>query len=502
MTMTAALSPQPTSRAQRQPLPAGHVPRRIPYSELTLQEVIGQGQFGTVWRGTWRGASVAIKKLHLDACVLASSSSAACAGGSGSGGGSGGGSVSGPVSVAREQFGLFMREAALHQAVGNHPNLIGFIGISLPVESAASASAPPPSPRSASGEGGGSGPGAGASSNSVAAAHLCSDEPTAGDVCIVTHYFPLGSVRDLLITRRTLSLLPPAALACDAERRAGPRGDAPLPLLTLLRMLRDIACGVLHLHLEGCIHRDLAARNFLVDQTAATAAGGPTGAPGLAVRVADFGMSRLLLAQQQGGQTQQAQCSGGEGEGEGSLPSASVSGPSSSGSTPWSSPSAFTHSQVGPLKWMSPESILRHAYSARSDSYAFGVAGWELLAGQAEPYAGVLPLEAAIRAAHDETFRPEIATEVPEPLAKLLRRCWAHQPERRPPFEKILNSLQRMERFLADKISRQHSATATATAADGDAYGDGQPLPATHPNPWSPECWADYPDSDSEAGSV
>ena len=209
-------------------------------------------------------------------------------------------------------------------------------------------------------------------------------------------------------------------------------------------------------------------------------------------------MSRLLLAQQQSGQPQQAQCGGGEGEGEGSLSSASSAVASSSGSAPWSSPSAFTHSQVGPLKWMSPESILRHAYSARSDSYAFGVAGWELLAGQAEPYAGVLPLEAAIRAAHDETFRPEIATEVPEPLAKLLRRCWAHAPERRPPFETILKSLQRMERFLADKISRQHSATATATAADGD----GQPLPATHPNPWSPECWADYPDSDSEAGSL
>jgi serine/threonine protein kinase len=495
-TATAALSPQPTSRAQRQPLPAGHVPRRIPYSELTLQEVIGQGQFGTVWRGTWRGASVAIKKLHLDACVLASSAAASV---SGSGVGGGGGSVSGPGSVAQEQFGLFMREAALHQAVGNHPNLIGFIGISLPAESPASesaASALPPSPRSAHAEGGGPGAGVGSSSG-VAPPHLCSDEPAAGDVCIVTHYFPLGSVRDLLVTRRTLSLLPPAALASESERRGGPRGDAPLPLLTLLRMLRDIACGVLHLHLEGCIHRDLAARNFLVDQTAATAVGGPAGAPGLAVRVADFGMSRLLLAQQQGGQTQQAQCGGGGGEGEGSLSSASASAPSSSGSAPWSSPSAFTHSQVGPLKWMAPESILRHAYSARSDSYAFGVAGWELLAGQAEPYAGVLPLEAAIRAAHDEAFRPEIAPEVPRPLAGLLRRCWAHQPDRRPPFEKILNSLQRMERFLADKISRQHSAAATAAAAVDD-----QQRPAAHPNPWSPECWADYPDSDSEAGSL
>ena len=446
--------------------------------------MIGQGQFGTVWRGTWRGASVAIKKLHLDACVLASSSSASASGSSG-----GGGSASGPVSVAQEQFGLFMREAALHQAVGNHPNLIGFIGISLPAESAASESPLPPSPRSAPAQGGGPGAGVGSSSG-VAAPHLCSDEPAAGDVCIVTHYFPLGSVRDLLVTRRTLALLPPAALASESERRAGPRGDAPLPLLTLLRMLRDIACGVLHLHLEGCIHRDLAARNFLVDQTAATAAGGPAGAPGLAVRVADFGMSRLLLAQ----------CGGGGGAGPGSLSSASSACASSSVSAPSSSPSAFTHSQVGPLKWMAPESILRHAYSARSDAYAFGVAGWELLAGQAEPYAGVLPLEAAIRAAHDEAFRPEIAQQVPGPLAKLLRRCWAHQPERRPPFEKILNSLQRMERFLAEKISRQHSAAAAAAA------GDGQQRAAAHdhPTPWSPECWSDYPDSDAEleAGSV
>jgi len=484
---------QPTSRAQRHPLlSSAHAARRIPYSELALQEVIGQGQFGTVWRGTWRGASVAIKKLHLDACVLASSASAcsvsAATGGSGIGGG---GSGPGPGSVAREQFGLFMREAALHQAVGNHPNLIGFIGISLPSESAAAAL--PPSPRSASGEGGG--PGAGFSSG-VSAARLCSDEPAAGDVCIVTHYFPLGSVRDLLVTRRTLPLLPAGALAAESERRAGPRGDSPLPLLTLLRMLRDIACGVLHLHLEGCIHRDLAARNFLVDQTAGT--GGPPGAPGLAVRVADFGMSRLLLAQQQ---SEQPQCGGGgEGSGPGSLSSASAAGASASSSAPAPSPSpsAFTHSQVGPLKWMAPESILCHAYSVGSDAYAFGVAGWELLAGQAEPYAGVMPLEAAIRAAHDETFRPEIAPEVPGPLAKLLRRCWAHAPDRRPPFEKILNSLQRMERFLAEKISRQHSAAATAAAA----ADDDQQRPAAHPSPWSAECWADYPDSDSEAGGV
>jgi kinase suppressor of Ras 2 len=36
----------------------------IPYDELKLFEKIGEGRFGTVYRGSWHGA-VAVKLLHV-----------------------------------------------------------------------------------------------------------------------------------------------------------------------------------------------------------------------------------------------------------------------------------------------------------------------------------------------------------------------------------------------------------------------------------------------------
>lgn len=422
---TPAPSPSSSSSALR-PHPHHHSPRRIPYSELVLKEIIGQGQFGTVWLGSWRGAAVAVKKLHLAASVLAVSAASGASGNSGAsnsskqlhskdGSGSGGSS-----NIAAEQMALFLQEASLMELLGNHPNLISFVGISLPDTPAADGSSS-------------------ASSSAVGPSALSSDEPTQGDVCIVTQYFPLGSIRDLLITKRTLSKIPPSVLAAAVAAGSGQTDQAsaappsPLPLLTLLRMLRDISCGVLHLHLEHCIHRDLAARNFLVDEYS------------LSVRVADFGMSRFLQAAQQAAPNNVA-ANGG---------AASLH-------------SAFTHSQVGPLKWMSPESILRHEYSSASDAYSWGIACWELVA-QSEPYPDHLALEAAIRSAHEPSFRPVIPAYVPKPLAQLMQQCWAHAPKDRPTFAQILAQLERMEAHLKANLKSNPAVS-----------------------PWSEACWSDY----------
>ena len=432
-------TPAPSPSSSLRPLPPPHhSPRRIPYSELVLKEIIGQGQFGTVWLGSWRGAAVAVKKLHLAASVLAVSAATGASGNSGASNSSGkqlrskDGSGSGGSNIAAEQMALFLQEASLMELLGNHPNLISFVGISLPDT--------PPPPTAPDGSA------SAASTSSAAAPSILSfDEPTQGDVCIVTQYFPLGSIRDLLITKRTLGKIPPSVLAAAVEAgdvqsaQATAAPPSPLPLLTLLRMLRDISCGVLHLHLEHCIHRDLAARNFLVDEYS------------LSVRVADFGMSRFLQAAQQTAPNRVPNGTNGNGAGNGAALH-----------------SAFTHSQVGPLKWMSPESILRHEYSSASDAYSFGIACWELLA-QSEPYPEQLALEAAIRAAHEPSFRPVIPNYVPKPLAELMQQCWAHAPKDRPTFAHILAQLERMEAHLKGKLKAKQSIS-----------------------PWSEACWDDY----------
>lgn len=50
---------------------------------------------------------------------------------------------------------------------------------------------------------------------------------------------------------------------------------------TVLKMAKDIAAGMGHLHAEGIVHRDLATRNLLLDEN-------------MNVKITDFGMSRVL----------------------------------------------------------------------------------------------------------------------------------------------------------------------------------------------------------------
>jgi serine/threonine protein kinase len=73
-----------------------------------------------------------------------------------------------------------------------------------------------------------------------------------------------------------------------------------------------------HLTSEGVIHRDLAARNILLDSK-------------LRAKISDFGLSRL----------------GNE------------------------SKVVYSKSDIGPLKWMSPEAVQKKKYSEKSDGKQF-----------------------------------------------------------------------------------------------------------------------------------
>lgn len=81
-----------------------------------------------------------------------------------------------------------------------------------------------------------------------------------GFCCIVTSFCVGGSVYDAFIVRRE-----------------------SLSSAELLRILRESACGILHLHKESVIHRDIAARNFLLDEQRN-------------VFVTDFGLARFKVA--------------------------------------------------------------------------------------------------------------------------------------------------------------------------------------------------------------
>lgn len=79
----------------------GYVFREIDYRELDLEQKIGAGSFGEVYKATWRGAPVAAKKIiNMD-------------------------------DDDDEMVDEFMREAAMMDLLGNHPNIVKFVGACL-----------------------------------------------------------------------------------------------------------------------------------------------------------------------------------------------------------------------------------------------------------------------------------------------------------------------------------------------------------------------------------
>jgi proto-oncogene tyrosine-protein kinase Ret len=139
-----------------------------------------------------------------------------------------------------------------------------------------------------------------------------------------------------------------------------------------------------HLHKFNIIHRDLAARNILLTTT---------GSP----KISDFGMSRLLHVADVG----------------------------------------KTYSNIGPIRWMAPESLAQQIYSKKTDIWSFGIVVYEVVA-QREPHVDVNPLDVGVLI-RDTYLTPTIPTNCPPLLRKIMEMCWHKEPDHRPSIEAICN---------------------------------------------------------------
>lgn len=155
---------------------------------------------------------------------------------------------------------------------------------------------------------------------------------------------------------------------------------APLPVKEALPLLDQLCQGVAYCHAQGVVHRDLKPENILIT---------PTGA----VVIIDFGIAFLRGARR----------------------------------ITW----AGLSTAVGTPDYMAPEQIQGKRGDARSDVYALGAIGYELLSGQ-PPFAGDHPL--AVMSGHlSGTIRPlmELNPAVPKTLDRVLHIALRRQPEER-----------------------------------------------------------------------
>ncbi len=145
------------------------------------------------------------------------------------------------------------------------------------------------------------------------------------------------------------------------------------------RILREVAGALDFAHRRGVIHRDIKPHNVLLERDTGRAL------------VTDFGIARTAEAA-----------------------SLTVSG-----------------MVVGTPAYMSPEQVTGSPVDHRTDLYALGVVGYEMLTGQ-PPFGGNTPTEALMkRVANPAQPVQRARPDTPPALAHVVDRCLAQDPERR-----------------------------------------------------------------------
>ncbi|HXV60715.1 MAG TPA: protein kinase, partial [Vicinamibacteria bacterium] len=156
-----------------------------------------------------------------------------------------------------------------------------------------------------------------------------------------------------------------------------------------LRELFDIAIplsdAVAAAHRQGILHRDLKPQNIIVSDEGR-------------IKVVDFGLAKWTSTL---------------GEEGSELPTVEKT---------------TAGVIMGTLPYMSPEQAEAKSIDARSDVFSMGVVLYEMLTGR-RPFGGDTPARVQASILRDE---PPAIARGPEPLGKLLEKCLAKEPSRRP----------------------------------------------------------------------
>ncbi|KAL6059456.1 Mast/stem cell growth factor receptor [Balamuthia mandrillaris] len=266
----------------------------IPYSELEFDEEIGRGCFGTVWRGTWRETTVAIKMFN---------------------------------SIMDSEMGKanFKAECEIMKHLRPHTNVMQLFGVSM-------------------------------------------EDGTPW--CLVMEYLAQGNLLQFLQQQHSSKTKKKTNATAERNKMA-------------VRMAREIAAGMHHLHSENIVHRDLAARNILL-----------TG--DLTVKVADFGLSTANSDEEQ--------------------------------------------TETIPIRWTPPEFFMHRTFDRKSDVWSYGVLLWEIMNAGKTPYTN-RKTEEVINAVVEGKILLRLDEDSPAVLRNIMAQCFRFDPEERPTFKDIVKML-------------------------------------------------------------
>ncbi|GET66104.1 kinase-like domain-containing protein [Rhizophagus irregularis DAOM 181602=DAOM 197198] len=163
-----------------------------------------------------------------------------------------------------------------------------------------------------------------------------------------------------------------------------------------LKILRNIAVGLKHLHNKGIIHRDLHSGNILCENDDD-------------VVISDLGISKSAM-----------------------------------GST------NDNESVYGIIPYMAPEILQRKKYTICSDIYSFGMIMWELMTGKLPFEDQTIDVGLMSKICYDGLL-PPITANAPKGYIELMQECWNSDPIKRPEAANILN--ERLRDMLSEEVS-------------------------------------------------
>ena len=186
-----------------------------------------------------------------------------------------------------------------------------------------------------------------------------------------------------------------------------------LHFLVLHRFACDTARGMKYLHRRAkIIQRDLKSRNIMVDLN-------------FNAKICDFGLSRYIKNDK-------------------------------------------TLTFCGTPYWTAPEIIRQEAYTEKADVYSYGIVLWEIITHQ-EPYSGMESMEVAYAAA-ERGLRPTIPSICPEGYAWLMQKCWSDDPDDRPDFSEVLESLFKQKKEFENLLTPGMKRRASSSTLNMEEY--------------------------------